>query len=106
MKSAIVKLATRLAPTAYHFWYYHNAVWSQTTWLGVHTQKLPSDMWSYQEILISLRPSLVIEFGTFQGGATLFFLTVMRQIGNKFKILSVDIDHSQTSNLTKADPDI
>lgn len=106
MKSAIVRLATRLAPTAYHFWYYHNAIWDKTTWMGVNTQKSPSDMWNYQEILCSLSPSLVIEFGTCRGGAALFFASVMRQIGKPFKVFSVDIDHSQTSALTKSDPDI
>ena len=106
MKSAIVRLATRFAPTAYHFWYYHNSIWNQTSWMGVDTQKIPSDMWNYQEILCSLRPSLIIEFGTCRGGAALFFASVMRQIGNPFKVVSVDIDHSQTSALTKSDPDI
>jgi cephalosporin hydroxylase len=106
MRAAIVRLATRFAPRAYHFWFYHNAVWDRTSWMGVDTQKIPSDMWNYQEILFSLRPSLVIEFGTCRGGSALFFASVMRQIGNPFKVVSVDIDHSQTSALTKSDPDI
>lgn len=106
MKSALVRLVTRFAPTAYHFWYYHNAIWAKTSWMGVITQKSPGDMWNYQEILFSLRPSLVIEFGTYRGGSALFFASVMRQIGSPFKVVSVDIDHAQTSPLAKSRSDI
>lgn len=96
----------RSAGTRYHLWYYRNGVWDTTTWAGVKTLKSPSDMWNYQEILFSLRPSLVIEFGTRFGGSALFFAAVMRQSGNRFKLLSVDIDAATTSDKTRHDPDI
>src|SRR5258708_7653485 len=76
----------------YHVWYYSTNVQFTTSWMGVTTYKSPSDMWNYQEILFSLKPSLVIEFGTAFGGSALFFASVMRQIGNRFRVLSVDIE--------------
>jgi cephalosporin hydroxylase len=96
----------RSAGTRYHLWYYRERVWDTTTWVGVKTLKSPSDMWNYQEILYSLKPSLVIEFGTRYGGSALFFAAVMRQIGNRFKLLSVDIDAETVSGQTRQDPDI
>ena len=96
----------RSAATRYHLWYYRNQIWDTTTWLGVKTLKSPSDMWNYQEILCSLKPRLVIEFGTRFGGSALFFAAVMRQIGNRFKLLSVDIDGETVSEKTRNDPDI
>ncbi len=96
----------RSAATRYHLWYYRNAIWNTTTWAGVKTLKSPSDMWNYQEILSSLKPSLVIEFGTRCGGSALFFAAVMRQIGNRFRLLSVDIDASHISEQTRRDPDV
>jgi cephalosporin hydroxylase len=96
----------RSAGTRYHFWYYRNHVWDTTTWVGVKTLKSPSDMWSYQEILSSLKPSVVLEFGTRFGGSALFFAAVMRQIGRRFRVLSVDIDAETISEQTKHDPDI
>ena len=51
-------------PNEYHKWYYNTQVFNKITWMGVNTQKSPSDMWNYQEILFELKPSLVIEFGT------------------------------------------
>ncbi len=51
--------------------------------MGVTTWKSVSDMWNYQEILCERKPSLVIEFGSNQGGSALFFASVMRQIGGR-----------------------
>ena len=96
----------RLAGTRYHLWYYRNLVWDTTSWVGVKTLKSPADMWNYQEILYALKPSLVIEFGTRYGGSALFFAAVMRQIGNRFKLLAVDIDAETVSEQTRQDPDI
>jgi cephalosporin hydroxylase len=107
LRKVMTKLAFfRSAPTRYHLWYYRNFVWDTTYWVGVKALKSPSDMWNYQEILSSLKPSLVIEFGTRFGGSALFFAAVMRQIGNRFKLLSVDIDPSNISEMTRKDPDI
>ncbi len=65
--------------------------------------QVPSDMWLYQELLVQLRPSLVVEFGSFQGGSALYFATILSALPpasthgsassdpHKFKILTVDI---------------
>ena len=106
LAAGATRLLSRLAPTAYHFWFYHSHPWDNVTWMGVPAHKLPLDMWNYQEILATLRPSLVIEFVTFHGGSALFFATVMRQIGNRFRLLSVDIDGSLIQESARRDPDI
>jgi cephalosporin hydroxylase len=90
----------------YHLWYYATNVQFKTSWMGVPTYKSPSDMWNYQEILAVLKPSLVIEFGTAFGGSALFFASVMRQIGNRFRVISVDIEDKRIDEKAKRDPDI
>jgi cephalosporin hydroxylase len=95
-----------LAKRYYHLWYYNTGVWQQTTWMGVQTYKSPMDMWNYQEILVSLEPSVVVEFGTWQGGSALFFSSVMQQIGRPYVIVSVDINASRISEKAKSDPNI
>jgi len=95
-----------LAKRYYHLWYYNTSVWQQTTWMGVQTYKSPMDMWNYQEILFSLKPSVVIEFGTWQGGSALFFSSIMKQIGRPYVVVSVDIEASRISDKTKSDPNI
>src|SRR5690349_18420198 len=94
------------ATEKYHIWFYTTKVWERTKWMNVTTYKSPSDMWNYQEILSSLKPRLIIEFGTAFGGSALFFAAVMRQVGNPFRILSVDINIERIDSKTKNDPDI
>ena len=96
----------RSAPTRYHIWHYNSHLWTETTWMGVTTLKAPSDMWNYQEILFTLKPSVIVEFGTRYGGSALYFAAVLRQVGHPFRLLSVDIDADTISALTRQDPDI
>ena len=97
---------TDSAAAEYHKWYYGTLVWNKTTWMGIKCLKSVSDMWNYQEILIELKPSLIIEFGTCYGGSALFFANVMRHTGQPFKVLSVDISHKALDPAARRDPDI
>jgi cephalosporin hydroxylase len=92
----------------FHKWYYNARVWQKTSYHGVPCRKWPADMWNYQEILWSLRPSLVIEFGTFMGGATLFFADTLRAIrpDGDVHVLSVDVEHKLVRDPVRARPDI
>jgi cephalosporin hydroxylase len=90
----------------YHKWYYNTNVWKKTTWMGVDCWKSVADMWNYQEILFDLKPSLVVEFGTAHGGSALYFASIMRQIGQPFKVLSVDATHKLLEPAAQRDPDI
>jgi FkbH-like protein len=90
----------------YHKWYFNNRVWTTTTWMGVTCLKSVADMWNYQEILFESKPSLIIEFGTHEGGASLFFADVMRRIGRPFKVISVDLDHNALNPAARRDSDI
>jgi len=55
---------------------------------------------------VALKPSLVVEFGTYCGGATLFFAMVMQEIGQPFRVFSVDINHANLADRVKAHPNI
>jgi len=65
--------------------------WGNTYWLGVPVQKCIFDMWVYQEILFEVRPDIIIECGTANGGGTLFLSSVCDVIGSG-NIVSVDIE--------------
>nr|WP_082909307.1 CmcI family methyltransferase [Mycolicibacterium iranicum] len=98
--------STGTEPEEYSKWYFNNLVWQDTTWMGVPTYKSPCDMWNYQEILSELKPSLIIEFGSAFGGSALFWAGVMRQIGEPFKVLSVDVSHELLRPEALRDPDV
>jgi cephalosporin hydroxylase len=75
---------------AFHRLYYDTAVWKDTYWLGVPTQKCPLDLWIYQEILYEQRPDLIIETGTAHGGSALYMACLCDQLG-RGEIVTVDI---------------
>jgi cephalosporin hydroxylase len=75
---------------AFHRLYYDTAVWKDTYWLGVRTQKCPLDLWVYQEILHETRPDLILETGTAHGGSALYLASVCDLLG-RGEIVTVDI---------------
>ena len=75
---------------AFHRLYYDTAVWKDTYWLGVPTQKCPLDLWVYQEILFEQQPDLIVETGTAHGGSALYMACVCDQLG-RGEIVTVDI---------------
>jgi cephalosporin hydroxylase len=91
---------------AYHRWYYDAVVWKTTKFLGVTCQKSVSDLWNYQEILAELRPRLVVEFGTDEGGSALFFAEIMKLVDPRSSVLSIDIDHSRVADVVRLHPHI
>ncbi len=75
---------------AFHRLYYDTAVWKDTYWLGVRTQKCPLDLWIYQEILQETRPDLILETGTAHGGSALYLASVCDLLG-RGEVVTVDI---------------
>ncbi len=77
----------------FHRLYYNSPdrTWQNTFWLGVPAQKCPLDLWLYQEILWEIKPDLIIECRTAQGGSALFLACICDHL-NKGKIISIDIE--------------
>jgi cephalosporin hydroxylase len=70
--------------------------WCNTNWLGVPVQKCPLDLWIYQEIMHEVRPDLIIETGTADGGSALYLAHVCDALGTG-QVLTVDIKESPLS---------
>jgi cephalosporin hydroxylase len=77
----------------FHRLYFESSwrTWKNTSWLGVKAQKSPLDLWVYQELVVSLRPQLIVETGTAAGGSALFLATVCDAIGSG-EILTIDTE--------------
>ena len=54
--------------------------------------KCPLDLWIYQEIIFNLRPDIIVECGTGNGGSALFMAYVL-DILNNGKVISIDLEH-------------
>jgi cephalosporin hydroxylase len=71
--------------------YYEGArAWEESRWLGTRALKAPQDLWLYQEIVSELRPGLIVETGTFEGGSALYLATVCEAIGHG-EVVTVDV---------------
>jgi len=66
--------------------------WNRTFWLGVRTQKCPLDLWVYQEIIHELKPDVIIETGTLNGGSALF-LASMCDLEMRGAVITIDVSH-------------
>ncbi len=58
--------------------------------MGRRACKTPMDLWVYQEILWELKPDLVIECGTYEGGTAHYLACMMDVIGHG-NIMTIDI---------------
>jgi len=79
----------------YHQYYYHvgaqfQGTFRNTYWMGVRVEKLPSDLWMYQELLVRIRPRVIIETGTLNGGSALF-LCHMCDILGVGHVITIDL---------------
>lgn len=91
----------------FHRLYYEHAeqTWNNTFWHGTRVRKSPLDLWIYQELLVEVRPDVIIETGTYYGGSALFMAGVCDAI-NTGCIYTIDVrsgdrpDHARINYLT------
>jgi cephalosporin hydroxylase len=76
---------------SFHRKYYDSKVWRDTYWQGIETEKTPLDLWIYQEILFELKPDVIVETGTFDGGSALYLANICDLIGGG-KVITVDLE--------------
>ncbi|MEA2710616.1 MAG: hypothetical protein QOF78_3217 [Phycisphaerales bacterium] len=91
-----IQLAVTDVISWFHQLYYEiglrgQGTWQDTFWMGVGTEKLPLDMWIYQELLFRIRPELIVETGTRHGGSALFFCQMMDLIGAPCEVVTIDV---------------
>ncbi len=82
----------------FHKLYYESHIfgktWGNTFWLGVPTQKCPLDLWIYQEIVFEIKPDIIIECGTAEGGSALF-LASMCDLVKRGRVITIDIEDAE-----------
>ncbi len=74
----------------FHKIYYERLVWKNMRWLGVPIMKNPFDLMVYQEMLHEIRPDLIVECGTLNGGSAFFFASICDLIGSG-RVVTVDV---------------
>ncbi len=69
-------------------------VFDKCYWMGVRALKNPLDAWIYQEIIYEVKPDVIIEIGSAEGGGTLYFANLLDLIGHGM-VISIDIDRTR-----------
>ena len=75
----------------YERWHTDGADTTNLSWMGFRLLKCPTDLWTYQELLVRTRPDVVVETGTYAGGSAYFLASIFDLIGHG-RVISVDID--------------
>lgn len=77
----------------------------RTHYFGIRTHKNPLDFWIYREIIVEIKPDVVIEIGNYCGGSTLAIAHILDNL-QKGRIIGIDIDHSKVPRMVKKHPRI
>jgi cephalosporin hydroxylase len=64
--------------------------WRSFSWFGLQMMQFPEDVLRLQEVLVALRPDVIVETGVHGGGSTAFFASVCRLLGHG-RVISIDI---------------
>ncbi len=91
--TSLPPLPRRPVADDFHDFVYESLAWDHLTWLGVHAQQNPNDVWSYQQIFYETKPDFVVEAGTSQGGGALVWATLLAVINPQAKVLTIDIQN-------------
>jgi len=62
------------------------------TWLGIPSMQSTEDNHMMQELIAELKPDYIIETGTYKGGTTLFYATVLEKVSKNGRVITIDID--------------
>ena len=73
--------------------YFDSRVWDgRTSWLGVTSLQNPCDNWAMQEIIAEVKPDFIIESGTYNGGTSLFYASILALVNPNGKVITIDVN--------------
>ena len=86
--------------TAFHrVFYAAKCTWRTAVWRGKTMMKAPGDVLMYAEIVQEMRPDLIIETGTAEGGSALFLRDMQRVAGvTDGLVVTVELEPKQYSD--------
>jgi cephalosporin hydroxylase len=70
--------------------YYRSGVAVHLHWRGTRLIKNPCDLWMTLELFQRLRPVVVVETGTHEGGSALFYADALKALGVQATVITID----------------
>jgi cephalosporin hydroxylase len=79
---------------------------TRTGHFGIHYRQIPCvkcpfDYVLYQMIIMSVKPDLIIEIGTYKGGSALYYSDLLNLLGGLREVHTIDIESNINSDLVK-----
>lgn len=60
--------------------------------LGISTLQNPFDAWIVQELISEVKPDLIVETGTYQGGSAILWAMLQREVNPGGRVVTIDIE--------------
>lgn len=86
----------RMSLSRWLIYHQKEIVFEKCRWMGVKALKNPLDAWIYQEIIYEVKPDVIVELGSAEGGSTLYLAGLLELMGHG-TVVSVDHDRSRYS---------
>lgn len=61
-------------------------------WRGINLIKNPCDLWTLMDIIYELKPGLIIETGTAEGGSATFYKDITNLFGILCEVVTIDVN--------------
>jgi cephalosporin hydroxylase len=62
------------------------------TWFGRPIIQHPEDLLRLQEVIVTLRPDVIIETGVAHGGSLIFYASLFKAMGSQGRVVGIDIE--------------
>lgn len=77
-------------------WSKHKPVY-KSKFMGVRTFQNPLDAWVVQEVIVEVTPDVIVEAGTANGGSSLLWAMLLREVNPDGRIITIDIEDRRES---------
>jgi cephalosporin hydroxylase len=65
-------------------------------WMGIPTVQNPFDVWITQEILVEVKPDVIVESGTLFGGSAALWAMLLEQVNPEGRVVTIDVEDRAT----------
>jgi len=74
-------------------WSGRDNTWRKNSFLGIRTLQNPLDVWVTFEIIHKVKPDVIVETGTLQGGSAALWAMFLEHVNPEGRVITIDIEN-------------